>query len=58
MREIKKKSFILVYKNRLIQRVINYLFPIYFKSKFHAKYFLVLLGDNMIKKRIMKMLLY
>jgi len=33
-----------------IQNIINYLYPVLFKTKSEAKYFLCILGDNILKK--------
>ena len=33
-----------------IQNIINYLYPVLFKTKSEAKYFLCVLGDNILKK--------
>jgi hypothetical protein len=34
-----------------IQNIINYLYPVLFKTKSEAKYFLCILGDNILKKK-------
>ena len=35
-----------------IQSIINYLWPVLFKTKAESKYFLCLLGDNILKKKV------
>lgn len=55
-----KKSIMKKLRNKLIynaipdtktiQFIINHLYPFYFKTKTHTKYFLTILGDNLLKK--------
>ena len=37
-------------ESNTIQNIINYLYPVLFKTKSEAKYFLCILGDNILKK--------
>jgi hypothetical protein len=45
-----KSLFYSIPESYTIQSVINYLYPKYFKSKNTAKYFLTIIGDNLLKK--------
>ncbi len=48
---IKEKSlFQTIPETYTIQKVLNNLFPSIFTSKNHAKYFLTIIGDNILKK--------
>ena len=38
-------------ESKTIQNVLSYLYPNYFTSKIYAKYFLTILGDNIMKKK-------
>jgi len=37
-------------ESNTIQKIINYLYPIFFKTKSECKYFLTILGDNILRK--------
>lgn len=51
MKNIKEQSlFNIVPESITIQNVINSLYPILFSSKYAAKYFLTVIGDNILKK--------
>ena len=51
MEKIKKNNFFSTIPESItIQKIINYLYPIIFKTKTEAKYFLCILGDNILKK--------
>lgn len=52
MKKIKNKLYHnSIPESRTIQNVIGYLYPNYFTSKVYAKYFLTILGDNILKKK-------
>ena len=46
----KKHIFHSIPDTKTIQFVINQLYPYYFKTKTHAKYFLTILGDNLVHR--------
>lgn len=39
-------------ESQTIQKIINYFYPIFFKTKSETKYFLTILGDNILNKEI------
>ena len=50
--EIKSNYFgIGIPESNTIQNIINYLYPVLFNTKSEAKYFLCILGDNILKKQ-------
>jgi hypothetical protein len=51
IKQIKERNlFKSIPETETIQNVLNYLYPSIFKSKNEAKYFLTILGDNILKK--------
>jgi len=51
IREIKTNTFGSgIPESNTIQNIINYFYPVLFKTKSEAKYFLCILGDNILKK--------
>jgi hypothetical protein len=53
IRQIKDRSVLLVTPNTAtIQRVLNAIYPAFFPSKNAAKYFMTVIGDNILKKQI------
>ena len=52
IREIKTNVFGSgIPESSTIQNIINYFYPVLFKTKSEAKYFLCILGDNVLKKK-------
>lgn len=53
MKRIKENSLLKsIPESYTIQYVLDLLFPVFFKSKLEAKYFLTILGDNILKKNM------
>ena len=53
IRQIKDRSVLLVTPNTAtIQRALNAIYPAFFPSKNAAKYFMTVIGDNILKKQI------
>jgi hypothetical protein len=51
LKQIKERSlFTSIPESDTIQNVLNMLYPTFFKSKKYAKYFLTIIGDNILKK--------